>query len=93
MNAGNLYPSPRIVAERVSALTQDIDRGCSSQNRSKFRSLLEASRTQVAGALGVTDDELALVRNTSKANNIINNGIPLEQGDEVVVWVTSVPPP
>jgi len=86
MNAANLCPSPRIVAERVSALTQDIDRDCSSQNRSKFRGLLEASRAQVAGALGVTVDEVALVRNTSEANNIINNGIPLERGDEVVVW-------
>ena len=86
MNAANLCPSPRVVAERVNALTQDIDRDCSSQNRSKFQSLLEASRTKVAGALGVTDDEVALVRNTSEANNIINNGLPLDTGDEVVVW-------
>ncbi len=86
MNAANLCPSPRVVAERVYALTQDIDRDCSSQNRRKFRSLLEASRAKVARALGVTADEVALVRNTSEANNIINNGLPLETGDEVVVW-------
>ena len=77
MNAANLCPSPRVVAERVHALTQDINLDCSSQNRRKFQSLLEASREKVAGALGVTADEVALVRNTSEANNIINNGLPL----------------
>ena len=86
MNAANLCPSPRVVAERVYALTRDIDRDCSSQNRRKFGGLLEASRAKVAGALGVTADEVALVRNTSEANNIINNGLPLDTGDEVVVW-------
>ena len=86
MNAANLCPSPGVVAERVYTLTRDIDRDCSSHNRSKFRSLLEASRTKVATALRVTADEVALVRNTSEANNIINNGLPLETGDEVVVW-------
>ncbi len=86
MNAANLCPSPTVVAERVYALTRDIDRDCSSQNRRKFGDLLEASRAKVAGALGVTADEVALVRNTSEANNIINNGLPLKTGDEVVVW-------
>ena len=86
MNAANLCPSPRVVAERVYALTRDIDQDCSSQNRRKFGGLLEASRAKVAGALGVTADEVALVRNTSEANNIINNGLPLKTGDEVVVW-------
>ncbi len=86
MNAANLCPSPRVVTERVHALTQDINLDCSSQNRRKFQGLLEASRQKVAGALGVTADEVALVRNTSEANNIINNGLPLSAGDEVVVW-------
>ena len=86
MNAANLCPSPRVVAEEVSALTHDIDRDCSSQNRRKFVTLQEASRAKVAATLGVSPDEIALVRNTSEANNIINNGIPLEAGDEVVVW-------
>ena len=86
MNAANLCPSPRTVAERVTELSRDVDRDCSSQNRRKFRDLLEASRHAVARGLGVTADEIALVRNTSEANNIINNGLSLEAGDEVVIW-------
>ena len=86
MNAANLCPSPRSVAARVEDLTRDIDRDCSSNNRAKFRTLTEASRTAVAAQIGVSPDEVALVRNTSEANNTINNGVPLSAGDEVVVW-------
>ncbi|MCI0360494.1 MAG: aminotransferase class V-fold PLP-dependent enzyme, partial [Planctomycetaceae bacterium] len=86
MNAANLCPSPRTVAEQVAELTRDIDVDCSFQNRAKFAGLLETSRQKVAEHLGVTADEIALVRNTSEANNTINNGLPLKAGDEVVLW-------
>ncbi len=86
MNAANLCPSPRVVAEQVSELTRDIDVDCSFPNRAKFGPLLEGSREAVAAQLGVTADEIALVRNTSEANNVINAGLPLDSGDEVVVW-------
>ena len=86
MNAANLCPSPRVVADRVAELTRDIDADCSLQNREKFHRMLEESRRMVAAQLRVSADELALVRNTSEANNIINNGLPLVPGDEVVLW-------
>jgi len=86
MNAANLCPSPRIVADEVAELTRDIDVDCSFQNRAKFNGLLETSRQKVAQHLGVTPDEIALVRNTSEANNTINNGLPLKAGDEIVLW-------
>src|SRR5262249_4422189 len=85
MNAANLCPSPRVVAERVTELTHDIDRDCSFQNRAKFHDLLETSRAKVAQHLGVSADEIALVRNTSEANNTVNNGLALQSGDEVGV--------
>ncbi len=86
MNAANLCPSPRSVAARVEDLTRDIDRDCSFNNRAKFRALTEASRAAVAAQLSVDPDEIAIVRNTSEANNTINNGVPLGAGDEVVLW-------
>jgi selenocysteine lyase/cysteine desulfurase len=86
LNAANLCPSPRVVAERVSELTHDIDVDCSFNNRAKFYELREEARRRVAEHLGVTDDEIALVRNTSEANNIINNGLPLKAGDEIILW-------
>lgn len=86
MNAANLCPSFRAVAENVEWLTADIDRDCSFNNRAKFSILLEEARDSVAAQLNVSADEIALVRNTSEANNIINNGLNLEAGDEVLIW-------
>jgi selenocysteine lyase/cysteine desulfurase/UPF0716 family protein affecting phage T7 exclusion len=91
MNAANLCPSPRSVAEAVTRWTEVIDRDCSFQNRAQFRPLLEASRSAVAGQLGVSPDTIALVRNTSEANNIVNAGLDLGPGDEVVVWEQNHP--
>jgi len=86
MNAANLCPSFRAVAEQVNLLTADIDRDCSFDNRAKFSGLLDASRSAVAAQLNVSAREVALVRNTSEANNIINAGLPLGRGDEVLLW-------
>ncbi len=86
MNAANLCPSPFVVSDRVSQLTRDIDVDCSFNNRAKFKQLLEISRRRVAEGLGVSTDEIALVRNTSEANNVINGGLDLEPGDEIVLW-------
>jgi selenocysteine lyase/cysteine desulfurase len=91
LNAANLCPSPRSVSERVSELTADIDRDCSFNNRAKFGDLLEASRRKVAEGLRVSPEEIALVRNTSEANNTVNNGLDLHAGDEVVLWEQNHP--
>src|SRR5262249_3596173 len=56
MNAANLCPSPRAIADRVTQLTRDIDEDCSFNNRAKFSPLLETSREQVAQQLGVSAD-------------------------------------
>lgn len=86
MNAANLCPSPISVSEAVADYTRDIDVDCSFNNRAQFSELLKRSRHGVADHLGVSADEVALVRNTSEGNNVINSGIDLGPGDEVVVW-------
>jgi isopenicillin-N epimerase len=86
MNAANLCPSFRAVSEKVALLTADIDQDCSFNNRAKFSGLLEQTRSLVAAQLNVSLDEIALVRNTSEANNIINNGLSLNAGDEIIMW-------
>jgi len=86
MNAANMCPPPRAVTERFVELTRDTDADCSFNNRAKFKKLLEQSRAHIARQLGVSPDEIALVRNTTEANNIVCNGLPLERGDEVLLW-------
>src|SRR5215813_7424841 len=90
-NAANLCPSPRSVAERVAELTRDEDSDVSPGNRTKFAVHLTESRKKVADQLRVSADEIALVRNTSEANTMINNGVPLAAGDEVVLWEQNHP--
>ncbi|MDT8427568.1 MAG: aminotransferase class V-fold PLP-dependent enzyme [Pseudomonadales bacterium] len=91
MNAANLCPSFRAVAESVMLLTADIDRDCSFNNRGKFSGMLAETRKRVADQLRVTPEEVALLRNTSEANNVISNGIPLGSGDEVILWEENHP--
>jgi len=91
MNAANLCPSPRRVSAEVTRYTQLIDLDPSFQNRDQFAEHLETSRAAVAGQLGIKVDEVALVRNTSEANNIINAGISLKAGDEIVIWEQNHP--
>ncbi|MEM6773325.1 MAG: aminotransferase class V-fold PLP-dependent enzyme [Pseudomonadota bacterium] len=91
MNAANLCPSPRRVAEAVTRYTSMIDADCSFQNRDRFNGLREESRAAIAAPLGVSREEIALVRNTSEANNIVSAGIDLAPGDEVVLWEQNHP--
>ncbi len=86
MNAANLCPAPRVVAERVADLTRDIDVDCSSHNRARYPAILERARAKVARQLAVSADEIAFVRNTSEANNTINNGLTLDAGAEILLW-------
>lgn len=86
MNAANLCPSPYPVLETVFGLTRDVDADASFQNRDKFDQLREASRQLLAQYLGAGPEEIAIVRNTSEANNTVINGLSLGPEDEVVVW-------
>ncbi|MEM6843831.1 MAG: aminotransferase class V-fold PLP-dependent enzyme [Bacteroidota bacterium] len=86
MNAANLCPSPRAVSEAVASGTQDLDFDASFHNRKKFGDLRTELRQKLASYLNVAVDEITLTRNTSESNNTIVQGLPLKQGDEVVLW-------
>jgi selenocysteine lyase/cysteine desulfurase len=86
LNAANLCPSPHMVRDKVSRLTDDLDGDVSFQNRAKFDVLREEARRKLAAFVGASDDEIAIVRNTSEANNLIVSGLELKAGDEVVIF-------
>src|SRR5262249_26407706 len=86
LNAANLCPSPHMVRDTVFRLTEDLDGDVSFQNRAKFNTLLEESRRKLAAFMGASEDEIAVVRNTSEGNNVIVNGLGLKAGDEVVIF-------
>lgn len=86
LNAANLCPSPQPVREALYRLTDDLDGDVSFQNRAKFDTLREEARSKLASMMGASSDEIAIVRNTSEANNLIVNGLNLKAGDEVVIF-------
>ncbi len=86
LNAANLCPSPRIVRDKVFSLTADLDSDVSFQNRAKFDVLREEARKKLAAFVGASEDEIAIVRNTSEGNGTIVNGLDLKPGDEVLVF-------
>jgi selenocysteine lyase/cysteine desulfurase len=91
LNAANLCPSPHMVRERVFRLTEDVDSDVSFQNRAKFDGLREEARRKLATLMGASEDEIAIVRNTSEANNTVVAGLELKPGDEVVLWEQNHP--
>lgn len=86
MNAANLCPMPTGVTEAHAGYAAALDRSLSTATRRSVEAGKEDARSRVAALLGVAADELAIVRNTSEANNVIVQGMPLEAGDEVVLW-------
>ncbi|MDA0679157.1 MAG: aminotransferase class V-fold PLP-dependent enzyme [Proteobacteria bacterium] len=86
MNAANLCPMPSSVVTAHARYAQALDLSLSTASRAGVEALKEDARSRVAAMLGTSADEIAIVRNTSEANNTIVQGMPLAEGDEVVLW-------
>ena len=86
MNSANLCPAPRSVVDAVAAAMRDLDADVSFQNREKFGRTWTETRVRLARYMGAADDEVAIVRNTSEANNIVVAGVPLKAGDDVLLF-------
>ena len=86
MNAANLCPMPVAVTEAQARYARQLDRSLSTASRRSVEGRKEEARTRIAAMLGVSPDELAIVRNTSEANNVIVQGVPIGKDDEVLRW-------
>jgi selenocysteine lyase/cysteine desulfurase len=91
MNAANLCPMPAAISAAVARHAADLDRDLSAANRRRIEGLKETARAGIARQLGVTADEIAIVRNTSEANSIVVQGLELAAGDEVLLWEQNHP--
>ena len=86
MNAANLCPAPRSVVDAVTTAMREEDADVSFQNREKYTRLWAETRARLARFIGAGEDEVAIVRNTSEANNIVVGGVPLKAGDDVLLF-------
>ncbi len=86
MNAGNFCPSPYPVNQTMAAHLDSLNTDASSQDRKKYYGIYNKTVKLLADYLGTRAEEIAITRNTSESNNMINNGLDLKPGDEVIYW-------
>jgi isopenicillin-N epimerase len=85
MNAANLCPASRPVAETLTRESKSVDADPSPNNRARLMPEKEATRRALAEFLRVTTEEIIITRNTSESNNMVSNGLDLKAGDEVLL--------
>ena len=86
MNAANLCPMPSAISKAIAKYNDELDVDMSGPNRTRIMALKNQARNDIAMQIGVSGDEVAIVRNTSEANNIVVQGISLNNQDEVLLW-------
>ena len=86
MNAANLCPMPTAINKSIDSFSDDLDFDMSGQNRARIMAIKEVARNGIGKQLNISPDDIAIVRNTSEANNIVAQGISLQAGDEILLW-------
>lgn len=90
-NNGGCCPSPTVAIE---ALKRHIDFSNHAPTKHMWGYLgphIETTRERIARDLGVSPEELALTRNASESLEIVQFGLPLKAGDEVVTTTHDYP--
>ena len=88
MNAANFCPPFKAVSEMTYEFQKDLDHNIHMQHRiNLFKNIVELARKNISKSLNVDKTEIAFVRNTSEANNIVNNGYQFRNArGRVLVW-------
>ena len=91
VNAANLCPSPYIINELVAAAMKDLAKDVSFQFRRQFAEKRAISLEKLSQFIGVSKEEIGIVRNATEGNSIIVNGLDFKPGDEILVWEQNHP--
>lgn len=91
MNSANLCPTFVPVLNRISELRFGFNNDISMQSRQeRYSTILETIRKVIAHHVGAASESatknIALVRNTSEANNQLSKGFKLWEGNTVLLW-------
>ncbi len=84
LNNGGVCPSPRMVTEAFVRYTWQQEEAPVYTMWQILQPQKEHVRQRLAGLFGCDPEEVALVRNTSEAMEILLLGLDLESGDEVL---------
>ena len=87
INAANLSITFNAVQVCMNSMALDWNRDISIQKRKQpFVYTIQEARALIASQLNIEPQLLAIQRNGSDPNAVINNGMDFNPGDEVVVW-------
>lgn len=84
-NAANIAPTFRSVLAVQEAGQREFQTNPSREYREKYPKLADVLRARLGKRLGVTAEEIAILRNASEANTVAVLGLDLKPGDEVIV--------
>jgi isopenicillin-N epimerase len=84
LNNGGVSPSPRVVQEAMRRYLEYSNTAPAYTMWQILEPEIEAVRHRLAASFGCDPEEMAITRNASEALEIVQLGIPLARGDEVL---------
>jgi selenocysteine lyase/cysteine desulfurase len=91
LNNGGVSPSPRIVQEAMRRYLEFSNQAPVITMWSVLEPEIEGVRHRLAGDFGCDPEEMAITRNASEALEIVQLGMALERGDEVLTTTQDYP--
>ncbi len=91
LNNGHVSPSPRVVQEAMRRYLEISNMGPVHTMIRTLEPQVESVRRRLAAAFGCDPEELAITRNASEALEIVQLGLELKPGDEVITTTQDYP--
>jgi len=91
LNNGGVSPQPKVVQEAFESYNRFSNEGPAYYMWEVLGDGREAVRSDLARLAGSSEDEIAIVRNTTEALEIVIFGLELKKGDEVVLTKQDYP--
>src|SRR3989475_392239 len=91
LNNGGVSPSPRVVQEAMRRYLEYSNTAPVYTMWQVLEPEIEPGRRRPAASFGCDPEEMAITRNASEALEIVQLGLPLERGDEVLTTTQDYP--
>jgi selenocysteine lyase/cysteine desulfurase len=91
LNSGSVSPAPRTVQTAMHQYWDIINMSPSYYVDEMLGPRVEVVRRRLAGAFGCDPEEIAITRNTSEAMEIVQLGMSLRPGDEILTTTQDYP--
>ncbi|HEV8265012.1 MAG TPA: aminotransferase class V-fold PLP-dependent enzyme [Gemmatimonadales bacterium] len=91
LNNGGVAPSPRVVQAALQRYLAVSNQAPAITMWGWIEPEIEGVRRRLAASFGCDPEEMAITRNASEALEIVQLGLPLERGDEVLTTTQDYP--